>query len=280
MMILILSIEKVSVLYSNLKRVASVVDGCNASFGARVAKQIIFYFFLLHALGEVNFTNLLKFSEILAMNSRLFIQTRSYSYLKFKRVYKPPLQQPKESPYIVGPYLKPDYLPAEYLTEPIRPRHDDHLNYFIYEPTEVTVDDERTVKLLLIQDVEGLGVSGQVVDAPFRFSRLVAMKKAEYATDFAHKWYKFGPRTSESASTALSPRTVRLLGNQVFDLPIPKDVVVQPWHLALALRFAGCICPIDAIQKETITETDNQVKCTIVINKHEKVEVKFALVKS
>lgn len=208
------------------------------------------------------------------MTSLLF--RRSYSYFKFKRVYTPPLPQPKESPYIVGPYLKPDYLPTEYLTEPITPRRDDHLNYFIYEPTEVTIEENRTVKLLLIDDVEGLGVKGQVVDAPYRYgaSRLVALKKAEYATKFAFDWYKFGPRTSQSASSALSPRTARLLGTQVFKLPVSKDVVTKPWHICYALRQAGCICSIHAI--ESIEESYPQVKCIIVINNHERVEVEFA----
>lgn len=206
----------------------------------------------------------------------LLLFRRSYSYLKFKRVYTPPLPQPKESPYIVGPYLKPDYLPTEYLTEPIKSRHDDHLNYFIYEPTEVTVDEDRTVKLLLIDDVEGLGIKGQVVEAPYRYgaSRLIALKKAEYATPFAFEWYKFGPRTSESASSALSPRTARLLKSQVFRLPISKEVITEPWHICFALRQAGCICPSQAI--ESISESYPRVKCVVIINDHERVEVEFA----
>lgn len=220
----------------------------------------------------------------MALVSRRFlmmINSRSFHY-KLKRTVTPPLQEPKESPYIVGPYLKPDYLPRQYITDEIKQRDDNDLNHFIYEPTKIEVDEDRKVKLLLITDVEGLGVAGQVVEAPYRFgaSRLVALRKAEYATDFAQKWYKFGPKTIQSASSALSPKTARLLKSQIFDLPVSKNTIVQPWHLSLALRFAGCLCPVDAIEKDSITDyvdehNDTIVKCIIVINNHERIEVKF-----
>lgn len=187
-----------------------------------------------------------------------------------------------ESPYIVGPYLKPSYLPTTYMTDEIRSRHDNDLNYFIYKPTLLENNDSRTVKLLLIDDVEGLGVSGQVVDVPYRLgaSKLIAMKKAEYANDFSLSWYKFGPRTLMSASSALSPRTARLLRSQVFDLPIFRETQAEAWHIALALRLAGCQCPMDAIEADSMTNYDGDdgeayVRCTIKINNHEKVETRF-----
>lgn len=212
--------------------------------------------------------------------------TRSLHY-KFKRTRTPPLQEPRESPYIVGPYLKPDYKTVEYITEPIKHYDENDIDHFIYEPTVVQNDEDRRVRLLLLEDVEGLGTSGQVVDAPYRYgaSRLIAMKKADYFTEFTRSWYKFGPRTFESASSALSPITARKLRVTLFELPAKKGTVVQPWHLSLALRLAGCICPIDAIEPSSITEyVDDEesdcVKCTVRINNHEKVEVKFIFSKT
>lgn len=211
------------------------------------------------------------------------VVSKRTNYFKFERVYTPPLEAPKESPYIVGPYLKPKYLKPKYLTGPIMSRHDDHLNYFIYKPREVLTEESRTVKLLLLDDVEGLGVAGQVVDAPYRLgaSRLIAMRKAEYATDFALKIHKFGPRTIESASSALSPRTARLLRNNIFSLPCSSDTTIKPWHISLSLRLAGCNCPIEAIEESSITNLPANedgtfmVQCTIRINNHERCDVRF-----
>lgn len=221
-------------------------------------------------------------SHVIRKQATLVTQVRCFHY-KFKRVQTPPLPEPRESPYIVGPYLKPEYEPVKYLTEPIKAREDNDLNYFIYEPIKVEPDESRTVKLLLLDDVEELGVAGQVVDAPYRLgaSKLVALKKAEYATEFALKWHKFGPKTFQSASTALSPKTVRMLKKRVFDLPVSKEAIIKPWHLSLALRMAGCICPTAAIEDSSIEEYEEEenkrlVKCTIRINNHERVEVKFA----
>jgi len=201
----------------------------------------------------------------------------SKSYYKFKRVKCPPLPEPRESPYIVGPYLKPKYLPIQYITDPIKHREDNDLDYFIYEPTEVELDTARTVQLLLIKDVEGLGTAGQIVDAPYAFgaSKLVAMRKAEYLTDFAREWYKFGPKTMESASSAISSRTIRLLKNQVFKLPVSRDATIKPWHLSMALRLSGCMCPVDAIEESSIAQDASLVKCIIVVNNHERAEVTF-----
>lgn len=212
--------------------------------------------------------------------------SRSYHY-KFKRTRVPPLQEPRESPYIVGPYLKPDYKQVEYITEPIRAHCDNDMDHFIYEPIKVENDEDRKVRLLLLEDVEGLGTSGQVVDVPHRYgaSKLIAMKKADYFNEFTRGWYKFGPKTFQSASSALSPITARLLKTTIFDLPTARSTVIQPWHLSLALRLAKCICPLEAIDKNSITEYDDedgrrQVKCTVIINNHEKVEVKFRFSKS
>lgn len=211
----------------------------------------------------------------------LLISRRLLHY-KFTRTQLPPLQEPKESPYIVGPYLKPVYEPVKYITDPIKHRDDNDLNHFIYEREPVEYDESRTVPLILIQDVEGLGVAGQVVQAPYRYgaSKLIAMRKAEYATEHTYKWYKSGPKTLQSASSALSPRTSRFLKIRIFDLPIPEDVIVKPWHLSLALRLSDCICPTSAIDETSIGEyldeqDQTQVKCTVRINDHERVEVKF-----
>lgn len=205
---------------------------------------------------------------------------RCFHY-KFERTLTPPLQEPQESPYIIGPYLKPKYLPRKYITDPIKARDYNDYNHFIYKPTKIEADEERTVKLLLLDDVEGLGVKGQIVDAPYRFgcSKLVAMKKAEYATNFAKEWYKFGEKTTQSASTALSPRTARLLKSQIFKLPVSSNIIVQKWHLSLALRLSGCLCPIEAIEKESIVEKDGLVECIVRINNHERITVKFEHVK-
>lgn len=210
------------------------------------------------------------------------IISRRFVHFKFKRTQLPPLQEPKESPYIVGPYLKPNYEPVRYTTEPIKPRDDNDLNHFIYEFERIEPDESRTVSLILIEDVEGLGVAGQLVNAPYRYgaSKLIAMRKAEYATENAFKWYKFGPKTTQSASSALSPRTSRLLRENVFDLPISRDVIIKPWHLSLALRLSGCVCPINAIEEASIDEylddeDQIQIKCMVRINNHERVEVRF-----
>lgn len=211
----------------------------------------------------------------------LFI-CRRFMHFKFKRTQLPPLQEPRESPYIVGPYLKPDYEPVKYITDPIKHRDDNDLNHFIYEFEKLEPDESRTVSLILIEDVEGLGVAGQVVQAPYRYgaSKLIAMRKAEYATEHTYKWYKFGPKTTQSASSALSPRTSRFLKTQIFDLPVSRDVVIKPWHLSLALRLSNCVCPASAIEETSIDEyIDNedqtQVKCIVRINNHESVEVRF-----
>lgn len=210
---------------------------------------------------------------------------RSY-YWTFKRTKVPPLPEPRESPYIVGPYLKPAYMPTEYITDAIDHKNPDDFDHLIYVPEKVEPDETRKVKLLLINDVEGLGVAGQVVDAPYRYgaSKLIAMRKAEYFTDFAQKWYKFGPKTIQSASSALSPRTARLLRSHIYTLPIANTTPVRPWHISLALRLSGCFCPIDAIEKDSIKEChdedgNQQVKCYVIINNHERVEVRFTYAK-
>lgn len=201
----------------------------------------------------------------------------------FQRTLTPPLQEPKESPYIVGPYLKPDYLPTKYITEPIKDdvNDDDHK---IYKPTHIIEDEERKIKLLLLNDVEGLGIRGEVIDVPFRYgaSKLIAMGKADYATEFNLKWYKFDTSESRpSASSALSPITVRNLRDRIYDLPIAEGAEIQPWHISLALRLAQVQCPLYAIRSETIqsyTENGKEyVKCTIVVNNHENVTVRFRL---
>lgn len=203
-------------------------------------------------------------------------------YYCFKRTKVPPLAQPKESPYIVGPYLKPDYVQREYIIDPINVKDCDDFDHMIYEPITVERDQNRRVRLLLIKDVEGLGVAGQVVDAPSRHgaSKLIAMRKADYFNDFTQNWYKFGPRDMTSASTALSPRTVRMLASKVYDLPIARGTRVEPWHISLALRLIGCVCPVEAIDKATIMEGDPYVSCVIRINNHERVEVKFSYAKN
>jgi hypothetical protein len=211
----------------------------------------------------------------------MLIIPRRFIYYTFKRTRTPPLAQPKESPYIVGPYLKPDYVPTEYMIDPIDPKNADDFDHLIYEPTEVKPDESKRVKLLLIQDVEGLGVAGQVVDAPSNYgsSKLIAMRKAEYFNDFTRNWYKFGPKTMTSASSALSTRTVRMLASRVYNLPIAKGTSVEPWHISLALRLSGCICPIEAIDKSSIKEEYPHASCIIKINNHETVEVKFLYAK-
>lgn len=221
-----------------------------------------------------------------ARYSRNLTGSRSY-YWRFQRTIPPPLQEPRESPYIVGPYLKPDYMPVEYITEPIKPRDENDFDHYIYVPEKVEPDETRKVRLLLIQDVEGLGVAGQVIDAPYRFgaSKLVAMKKADYFTEFTRKWHKFGPKTIQSASSALSPRTSRLLRSQIYKLPIDETVTVEPWHISLTLRLSGCHCPVEAIDKSSIEDyLDEQetrhVKCIVIINNHERVEVRFLYAKS
>jgi len=210
------------------------------------------------------------------------ILVRSF-YYKFKRTRVPPLQEPRESPYIVGPYLKPDYLPREYITEPLKHHHVDDFDWAIYEFEKIEPDPERKIELLLIEDVEGLGVAGQVVDALAQrgAAKLVAMRKAEYYTEFARKWYKFGPRSDQSASSALSPRTARMLRSRIYKLPVSERTVVKPWHISLALRLSGCVCPVDAIDESSIEnyydeEDARHLKCTVVINNHERVEVRFA----
>lgn len=208
------------------------------------------------------------------------IATRCLSY-KFTRVKTPPLQEPKESPYIVGPYLKPDYKQVEYLTEPIKFKEINDFDHMFYEYEEIPTDEERQVKLLLIDDVEGLGVAGQLVEVNYRLgaSKLIAMRKAEYVSDFALKHYKFGPRSEQSPSTALSPRTVRLLKKREFLLPVGKQAKIEPWHLSLSLRLAGFYCSpknIDANSIETKLENNEVfVKCVVIVNNHERVDVKF-----
>lgn len=219
--------------------------------------------------------------KLLAQRNLVNKTSTRTAYYKFERYFTPPIKEKKESPYIVGPYLKPDYLETKYITDEIKHRHDNDLDHFIYKPIKVETDEDRRVNLLLIEDVEGLGVAGAVIAAPFRFgaSKLVAMKKAEYLTDFSQKWYKFGPRSAQSASTALSPRTARFLTRDIFDLPIAQGVDVKPWHISLALRLSGCVCPVEAIEESSISEILQDgsplVKCIVRINNHERIEVKF-----
>lgn len=206
------------------------------------------------------------------------ISARSIWTFKRKHLI-PPLQKPLESPYIVGPHLKPDYLPREYITDRIEERKEDDFNYFIYEPTKIEDNEERKITLLLLDDVEEIGIKGEVVEVPYRSAKLVTLKKAEYATDFTRKWYEFGEKTVQSASTALSPKTIRLLKGKIFSLPIRPDCEIKPWHLLLTLRLSGLKCPNSALDEKSIrTETVDDrtyIICTITINNHEKVDVKF-----
>lgn len=251
-------------------------------FAARTDYHVATVFIVRKRLKYISlYTYIYGFIGYLSIIMWTLVPRRSLHYL-FKRTKVPPLAQPKESPYIVGPYLKPDYHPTEYIIDPINPKDDDDFDHLIYEPIKVEPDQTRRVRLLLIKDVEGLGVAGQVVDAPFRHgaSKLIAMRKAEYFNDFTQKWYKFGPRDLTSASSALSPRTVRMLASRVYDLPIARGTPVEPWHISLALRLVGCVCPIEAIDKATIKDSDPYVSCVITINNHEKVEVKFSYAKN
>ena len=202
--------------------------------------------------------------------------------LELPTVYR---KKPAINPYIVGAYLKD-----------VNPQPEFPEVYNLYDHTnEIDTDQEpkSDVKIILLENVEGIGGIGDVIDVSWEIARfkLIMSKKATYASEFNLKWYRDLIENKSSnilrPSSIESPFTKRGLMSRVFTLLMSdtKSWTIQPVHIETALRKEGVF--IRNAESIILPETpikgpdmDKQLKvllATIVINNHERVPTRFVI---
>lgn len=162
---------------------------------------------------------------------------------------------------------------------------------YIYEQVEDTnARPFGTLKVILLQHVEELGIPGDIVEveAPYGRFQLISAKKADYYCDYNLKKYKqlieSGAEGRTGPSSAFVMTTVRKLAKEVILLEMnsKEQWQLQKWHVKVALRKAGYVVPEEAIRlpETSINGPDIEGKegkdlaVEITINNKEKVAVR------
>lgn len=202
--------------------------------------------------------------------------------LEVPSVYR---KKPSVNPYIVGSYLK-DINPQPEFPEVFNLY--DHKNEI-----ETNKEPKPSVKVILLENVEGVGGIGDVIDVSWEIARfkLIMSKKATYASEFNLKWYRDLIENKSAnllrPSSIESPFTKRGLMSYVFTLIMSdkKPWTIQTTHIKSALRRGGVFVAKDEcviLPENPITGPDmeKQLKvflATIVLNNHEKVPTRFVI---
>lgn len=228
-----------------------------------------------------------RVSRLLTVQSKVTTLTSRSTWKLSRRLEVPKdyIKKPAISPYIVGDYLKdvnpqPDYQEVYDLY--------DHIN-------QVNTNDQpkEPVRVILLQNVDGIGGVGDIVSVPWEIARfkLIMSKKATYASEFNLNWYKELIESKKSnllrPSSLESPFTKRGLQSYVFTLTMSNK---KPWtvtskHIRSALRRGGVFVAKDEsiILPETPIsgpDMEKQLKvlvATVVINNHERVPTRFVI---
>lgn len=151
------------------------------------------------------------------------------------------------SPYIVGDFVKD-----------INDQPDYPETYDLYDHEEARrtdFDPKPPVKVILLENVDGLGGIGDVVECQADVARynVILSRKGVYACDFNLKYYKHlieGSKSDLRPSSILSPFTRRQLMQSVFGVFMSDE---QEWkiekrHVLAAMRQGGLVAPPEAVQ--------------------------------
>ena len=213
-------------------------------------------------------------------------QTRNAWVLKRRRILPEKYTRPTWiSPYIVGDFIK-DVNP--------QPEYPETYDLYCHETADRVEDNVNPkIKVILLDNVDGIGGKGDIVQVNARTARreLLLSKRAVYASDFNLKYYDDMIRNKvalERPSSLLSPFTQRFILGNVFTA-IMSDT--NEWklsikHVLAALRQGGLICSEDAVEMPeniSITGPDpkKNLKVLLVhikINNHERVPAKIMII--
>ena len=198
-----------------------------------------------------------------------------------RRKTRPPYMQRIVNPYVIGPFFESSQ----------KQPHLEELRDHLYDEVEDTnTRPLGTMKVILLQHVDELGIPGDIVEVPVPYGRfqLISAKKADYYCDYNLKKYKSliesGAEGRTGPSSAFVMTTVRKLANEVVLVEMnPREQwQVEKRHVKVALRKAGYVVPEEAIElpKTPINGPDIENKegkdfaIEITINNQEKVAVR------
>lgn len=188
------------------------------------------------------------------------------------------------SPYIVGDYVKDINDHPEYPE-----------SYDLYDHEEsrrTDFDPKPPVRVILLENIDGLGGIGDVIECQADVARfnVILSRKGVYACDFNLKYYKHlieGSKNDLKPSSILSPFTRKQLLKSVFSI-FMNDT--NPWimekrHVLASFRQSGLHAPAEAVEMPSRQiagpDLSNQYKTFIAyvtINKKERVPTKCMIV--
>jgi len=220
----------------------------------------------------------------------MLIANQSRNTYVLRRKHPPPLRQPAESKLLVGPVLRGDLEDLEMTEDP----------YHIMEVDEAATSTNKErrhppkLRVILVENVPGIGGPGSVVDVERDYGRLelICGKKAVYASPFNLAYFKEmieeAEKHQDTPSSELSPVTKQRLMKTAISVLVSLDTewTLEPWNLRTALRRAGLkimsdesvILPDFPISGPDLEGKENKdFAAWVVINKREKVPVRFTI---
>uniref|UniRef100_A0A146LK09 Large ribosomal subunit protein bL9m n=1 Tax=Lygus hesperus TaxID=30085 RepID=A0A146LK09_LYGHE len=158
--------------------------------------------------------------------------------------------------------------------------------YDLVQDTEVV--KKPSVKIVLKQYIEGVGLKGDVVNLPRNkaYNEFLLTGLADYATPEvleASKKLKKEENKQATASSPFAQLTTKYLENFVLSIVMNKENpwTIQPWHIRVAFRKAGIQVPEHAIKipDKPISGPDLSLEnrdfvTTITVNGREKANVR------
>lgn len=162
---------------------------------------------------------------------------------------------------------------------------------FVYELVEDTwCRKHNDVKLIMMDDVEGVGIKGEVVNVRPFIARnvLLPSNKAVYASPanlavMEEEKEKGTIRTVLKHSSPWAPKTARTLSKFILSVVMnnKEPWSLEPWHIRVAFRNMDYIVPDDAITmpEKNISGPDSSIDnkeflIKVTINKMEQVHVR------
>ncbi|XP_014262058.1 39S ribosomal protein L9, mitochondrial [Cimex lectularius] len=123
---------------------------------------------------------------------------------------------------------------------------------YIYDLIEDTSSKkQRDVQVILKTFVEGIGRTGSLVTLQrnYAYNHLLLPGLAEYASPEAIAKAATASKEESDASSPFAPMTQKYLNRLILNVIMNKDVewTLEPWHLRVAFRKAGCILPQNSI---------------------------------
>jgi hypothetical protein len=166
-------------------------------------------------------------------------------------------------------------------------------NLYCHEQSRRTdFDPKPPVKVILMENIDGLGGIGDVVECQADVARfnVILSRKGVYACDFNLKYYRNlieGSKSDLKPSSILSPFTRKQILQSVFSVFVndKNNWTIEKRHVMIALRQSGLVAPPESIEMppQSITGPDltNQYKVFlphVTINNKERVPVKCMIV--